>query len=329
MAGSLEDYEDKRDFERTSEPAPGLPDADRGTSVFVVHRHEARHLHYDLRLEMNVVLKSWAVPKGFSYDPADKHLAVRTEDHPIEYETFEGMIPKGEYGAGTMTIWDHGRYRVLADGDPAAAVETGKFEIEMYGRRLRGEWHLVKTKQNWLMFKSRDRHAAAEGMPPLSMDLTAAESAPLPARPRPMEPGESVEPFSDPGWLFEMKFAGRRVLVRKQVDAVGFVGTRDAATLAAALPRLVKALGAVRADSALLDGVLVALDPHGRPSAELLAHALEADTEAGDQAVTVQLYAFDLLYFDGFDLRGLAPRACIFIAQDTSTRSPGSTCCTV
>lgn len=300
MAGSLEDYEGKRDFGRTPEPAPGAP-AERGTSVFVVHRHEARRLHYDLRLEMNGVLKSWAVPKGFSYDPADKHLAVRTEDHPIEYETFEGMIPKGEYGAGTMTIWDHGRYRVLADGDPAAAVETGKFEVEMYGRRLRGEWHLVKTKQNWLMFKARDRHAVTDDLPALNMDLTAAEPAPLPARPRPMEPGESVEPFSDPGWLYEMKFVGRRVLVAKRPEGVRFVAARDGAKLAAALPRVMKALGAMRAESALLDGVLVALDRHGRPSAELLSQAL-----GGDAAIEVQLYAFDLLYFDGFDLRELA-----------------------
>src|SRR4030095_12197580 len=103
--------------------APARPRA--GEGGFVVHRHEARRLHYDLRLEMNGVLKSWAVPKGFSYQPADKHLAVRTEDHPIEYETFEGMIPKGEYGAGTMTIWDHGSYRVLAK-DSGRTARKGK-----------------------------------------------------------------------------------------------------------------------------------------------------------------------------------------------------------
>ena len=103
MAGSLDDYRKKRDFQRTSEPAPEVPATD-DASVFVVHRHEARRLHYDLRLQMGGVLVSWAVPKGFSYEPADKHLAVRTEDHPMKYESFEGMIPKGEYGAGTMTI---------------------------------------------------------------------------------------------------------------------------------------------------------------------------------------------------------------------------------
>ena len=160
MAGPLDEYRKKRDFERTTEPAPRARRDEDAGSVFVVHRHEARRLHYDLRLQMGGALKSWAVPKGFSYDPADKHLAVRTEDHPIEYETFEGMIPKGEYGAGTMTIWDRGRYELLNEKPGHDPVDAGDVKLILRGRKLRGEWHLVKTKggpNHWLLFKSRDR----------------------------------------------------------------------------------------------------------------------------------------------------------------------------
>ena len=134
MGRPLEDYRKKRDFERTPEPAPA-PEAERGAApVFVVHRHDARRLHYDLRLEMDGVLCSWAVPKGFSYDVRDKHLAVRTEDHPIEYEHFHGVIPKGQYGAGTMTIWDRGTYALARGEDPRTEVETGELKLLLFGR---------------------------------------------------------------------------------------------------------------------------------------------------------------------------------------------------
>ena len=306
MGGTLDDYRRKRDFGRTPEPAPE-PEPERprpGEAVFVIHRHEARRLHYDLRLEMDGVLKSWAVPKGFSYDPTDKHLAVRTEDHPIEYETFEGMIPKGEYGAGTMTIWDHGHYRMLGDVDWAKTVDSGKFEIVMYGRRLRGEWHVVKTKENWLLFKARDRHAAQEGVPALNMDLSAAAANDLPkAASREMTVGEQAEPFSDPAWLFEMKFEGRRLLARKRGDEVDFLG-RAGRGLVAQLPALAERFALVRADAVLLDGVLVATDAHGRPSTELL-DAVLAGRDVG-AAGDVVYYAFDLLHYDRWDVRGLA-----------------------
>ena len=298
MAGSLDDYRKKRDFTRTSEPAPELAAADEA-SVFVVHRHEARRLHYDLRLQMGGVLRSWAVPKGFSYDPSDKHLAVRTEDHPMKYESFEGMIPKGEYGAGTMTIWDRGRYRILAKGDPSAAVESGKFEIILYGRRLRGEWHLVRTKENWLLFKSRDQYAAGDGVPALGMDLSAAEEAAMPARLRAMKPGDAVEPFSDPSWLFEMEFAGMRAFATKRGSDVTLSGGGKRKLLGK-LPAVARDLARLRAGSAVLDGVLVASDDGGRPSREQLERALAGDSEVG-----VQFYAFDLLHFDGFDLRDM------------------------
>src|SRR5262245_35066326 len=134
VSDPLDDYRQKRDFARTPEPPPQLDAAAAGqrATVFVVHRHEARNLHYDLRLETTGVLRSWAVPRGFSYDPADKRLAVATEDHPIEYEHFEGRIPKGEYGAGTMTIWDHGTYSVVKAPDLASAFAAGAVKVRMF-----------------------------------------------------------------------------------------------------------------------------------------------------------------------------------------------------
>jgi bifunctional non-homologous end joining protein LigD len=292
---SLGRYDEKRDFERTPEPPAKRPRRKSGApAIFVVHRHEARRLHYDLRLERKGVLLSWAVPKGFSYDPADKHLAVRTEDHPLEYEDFHGVIPKGEYGAGTMQIWDRGRVTFLnGEGGP----EAGEVKIVLRGRRLRGEWHLVQTKQGpntWLIFKSRDRYAGVRRDSVLGADLSKAEEGPLPARLVPMEPGAEAEPFSDTHWLFEARFAGQRVLARKCGDEVSLVGEPRA-------PAGVLAdLGKIRAENALLDGVLVALDEHERPSEALLAERLRAD------GAGVVLYAFDLLHFEDYDLRPLA-----------------------
>jgi bifunctional non-homologous end joining protein LigD len=258
-----------------------------------VHRHEARRLHYDLRLERGGVLLSWAVPKGFSYDPADKHLAVRTEDHPLEYESFSGVIPKGEYGAGTMTIWDRGRC-IFLNGEQG--VEQGELKLVLAGRRLRGEWHLVRTKQGpntWLIFKSRDRYSGVRRDSVLGCDLARAREAPFPARLRPMECGRTVEPFSDPDWLFEAEFAGRRALAKKRGEEVGLPGLR-------AQPAGVLAdLRAIRAENALLDGVLIALDADERPSRALLDERLRQGGEG------VLYHVFDLLYFEEYDLRAL------------------------
>ena len=162
---------------------------------FVVHRHEARRLHYDLRLEMEGVLKSWAVPRGFSYDPTVKKLAVRTEDHPLAYTEFSGVIPKGEYGGGTMTIWDRGSYELLKADDGPEAVEVGKVEIRLRGTKLRGEWHLVKTKsekQEWILFKARDHYARDDAEKQPFFDLARASEAPVPEHIAPMTAGRGV-----------------------------------------------------------------------------------------------------------------------------------------
>jgi bifunctional non-homologous end joining protein LigD len=295
----LGDYERKRDFERTPEPsgerprrAPGAP------PIFVVHRHEARRLHYDLRLERGGVLLSWAVPKGFSYDPSDKHLAVRTEDHPLEYEDFHGVIPRGEYGAGTMQIWDRGRVTFLNGAD---GPETGEVKVLLAGRRLRGEWHLVRTKQGpntWLIFKSRDRYAGVRRDTVLGADLTRAVEAPLAPAEEPMRAGEERAPFSDPAWLFEARFEGLRALATKRGDEVVLEGAGLPAQ-GAALAAVRADLARVRADVARLDGVLLVLDEHERPSRERLRQCL------AEGAGGIVYYAFDLLHFEDYDLRPL------------------------
>jgi bifunctional non-homologous end joining protein LigD len=300
MARPLDDYARKRDFARTSEPPPGAASHGPAGPVFVVHRHEARNLHYDLRLERDGVLVSFAVPKGFSYASNEKRLALRTEDHPLAYEDFQGVIPKGEYGAGTMTIWDRGRYALKPLKGGADPFQAGELKLLLYGRKLRGEWHLVKTSggpNHWLIFKSRDRYAGVRRDTALGIDLSSAPESALPAELPFQEPKGTRAPFSDPAWLFEARFDGLRALARKHGDAVTWGGARRAL----ALPALEAELGKIRAADALLDGVLVRLDEHERPSREALDAALAAGEETG-----VVFYAFDLLHWEDYDLSGLA-----------------------
>ncbi len=166
---TLAEYRRKRDFTRTREPAGGAS-ARRTRLAFVIQKHAASHLHFDLRLELDGVMKSWAVPKGPSLDPTVKRLAMQVEDHPIEYNTFEGTIPQGEYGGGTVMLWDRGTYTsVEEEPDPEAALrrgyERGDFKFELAGKRLRGSWVLVRTRRGderrpqWLLIKHRDQYA--------------------------------------------------------------------------------------------------------------------------------------------------------------------------
>ncbi len=318
----IDEYRRKRDFAKTPEPKPeqGPGEGNR----FVVHRHEARNLHYDLRIEAGGVLACWAVPKGFSYLPEDKRLAVRTEDHPLMYESFEGSIPKGQYGAGTMRIWDAGTYEVRKAAGISQALDKGELKLELRGRRLRGEWHLVRTKQeqgkNWLLFKARDRYAGSGSDLFAGADMSRALEKPLPKRVTRMEAEAGGKPFDDPDWLFEPAFPGRRVLARVEDTQVSLLhGAQD---LAEKLPAIAKALASVRASRALLDGVVVAVDVQGRPSEEALERELgqAGAGEAGEAgaaangapaaaaASSTVLYLFDLLYAEEWDLRGLPLR---------------------
>ena len=166
----LETYRSKRDFARTPEPKGKNPKPrTKGKLTFVVQMHQASHLHYDLRLEIDGVLKSWAVPRGPSYNPEDKRAAFQTEDHPIEYASFEGIIPPGNYGAGAMIVWDQGTMRITeGTEDPAAAIGSGKLACVLEGTKLKGEWALVKLKgkkyqaNEWLLIKHRDGYVSSD-----------------------------------------------------------------------------------------------------------------------------------------------------------------------
>ncbi len=161
----LATYASKRDFTRTMEPAPTETRRKRKALEYVIQKHDASRLHYDLRLEVDGVMKSWAVPKGPSLDPGTKRLAVEVEDHPLDYNRFEGTIPEGEYGGGTVMIWDRGTWRYTGDAeDPAAALKQGTLEFTLAGKRLKGGWVLVRTRkvgrsQQWLLIKRDDQHA--------------------------------------------------------------------------------------------------------------------------------------------------------------------------
>ena len=165
---ALEEYRKKRNFKRTPEPAGREKSRKSGKPVFVVQKHQATRLHYDFRLEIGGVLASWAVPKGPSLNPADKRLAIRTEDHPIEYADFEGTIPEGEYGAGTVMVWDRGTYEPETGGSAAKQLAEGELKFVLHGQKLKGGFVLIRRiprssgprkRENWLLIKRNDEYA--------------------------------------------------------------------------------------------------------------------------------------------------------------------------
>jgi bifunctional non-homologous end joining protein LigD len=179
---ALEDYRRKRRFAATPEPPGRTPRKSRRSLSFVVQKHAASHLHYDFRLELDGVLKSWAVPKGPSLDPSDKRLAVQVEDHPIEYGSFEGTIPEGEYGGGTVMLWDRGTWEPQGD-DPAADYARGQLKFVLHGSRLTGGWALVRMGgarsgggKNWLLIKERDTEAKDSGRGLVDKETTSVTS---------------------------------------------------------------------------------------------------------------------------------------------------------
>jgi bifunctional non-homologous end joining protein LigD len=332
----LSSYRAKRSLPRTPEPAGTVaPGADTSGLLFVVHKHAARHLHFDLRLEMEGVLRSWAVPKGPSCDPADKRLAVHVEDHPIEYGDFEGLIPEGNYGAGAVILWDRGRW--VPHGDALEGLAKGKLLFELRGFKLQGMWTLVKIKKSerdWLLIKERDQYVRSPGtdFPEGSVlsgltveDLKEGRSAEegvrrelarLRASVRPVKP-ETVQlmlaetadkAFSRPGWVFELKLDGYRILAAKQGPLVRLL-SRNGNDLASSFPEVVRALAALPFDRVLLDGEIVTPDEAGRPNFQRLQGRARLRRSLDVRRATIEtpatFYAFDLLGFGEFDLRSL------------------------
>ena len=300
-------YRDRRDFDRTPEPPVASDAAASATGrSFVVHRHEARRLHYDLRLEMHGVLRSWAVPRGFSYDPEVRRLAVRTEDHPLAYTGFEGVIPEGEYGGGTMIIWDRGRYEITEGGEDqgAAGVGAGKLVIRLAGRKLRGAWDVVRTRRGeevWLLFKGRDRYARRERERQPFFDLDGAVRRAGELSPDPLAPGGECAPFTHRDWLFEPELEGASVFVGRRRGEVRVERAGDGSPLA--LPELGEDLERVRAEAWLGWGTVVATDEAERPSAARLRARLIGDSDA-----PVSIYVTDLIRYEEWDLRAVPLR---------------------
>ena len=167
-SSSLSEYKRKRKFDKTPEPGPKKKRTSTGR-LYVIQKHRATQLHYDFRLEVDGVLKSWAVPKGPSLDPTVRRLAMQVEDHPVDYAKFEGVIPEGEYGGGTVMVWDYGTYEPEGDLDPAEALAKGDFKFTLEGEKLKGSWVLVRTRnRQWLLIKHRDYYTTTEDVTELA-----------------------------------------------------------------------------------------------------------------------------------------------------------------
>ncbi|HUS11180.1 MAG TPA: DNA polymerase ligase N-terminal domain-containing protein, partial [Pyrinomonadaceae bacterium] len=327
----LEEYKRKRKFEKTPEPA-GDVKKDIG-NTFVIQKHHATRLHYDFRLEMEGVLRSWAVPKGPSLNPAEKRLAMETEDHPIDYGGFEGIIPRGNYGAGKVIIWDRGTYEMVDPETPEKGWEKGKFHFTLSGEKLKGEWVLVRGSREprqWIFFKIKDQYASSvidivEDRPesvvsgslvdevgeqrgtkhwftPIERELEQygmkePGRVPLPKNVQPMLATLVEKPFDNDDWLFELKLDGIRALVLKDGPKLN-MWTRNAKTLTNRFPALAKAFGELSADSAVLDGEIVVLDEQGHSRFNLIQpriHLSRAkDIAKADEQIPVYFYAFDL-----------------------------------
>jgi bifunctional non-homologous end joining protein LigD len=276
----LSEYERKRRRGKTPEPFGGGRGKKAEQPLFVVQRHDARRLHYDFRLERDGALASWAVPKGIPLDPGQRHLAVHVEDHPLEYATFEGEIPQGQYGAGTVEIWDTGTYELLEE------KKDGGLTVRLSGRRLQGVWTLVPAHldgdlKNWLILRKRDAGVAETRRSYAPMLATLSEEVPR-----------------GPGWLFEVKWDGYRAIATvKGGEAV--LTSRRGNDLTGRFPTVARALGrATRSPDCVLDGEVCALDEEGRSSFSVMQQG----------SGPVVFYAFDVLEVDGEPLLDLTLR---------------------
>jgi bifunctional non-homologous end joining protein LigD len=331
----IETYNEKRDFTKTKEPK-GRKLKGKGDS-FVVQKHEASRLHWDFRLELDGVLKSWAVPKGPSLDPDDKRLAMRTEDHPLDYGSFEGTIPAGEYGGGTVMLWDHGRWIPHPDKDPRKTLEEGHLHFTLEGERMKGEWVMFRLKprpgekaEPWMLKKVTDEFANPENGEELvdefttsvTTDRTMAEIASGSEVWRSNRGGqkggrakkkasEAPPPFQQPqlatlvdevppgsNWLFEYKYDGYRLLIATGSGAAT-AWTRNGKDWSDKFRALVKGAAQLPA-GCLIDGEAVALNEKGKPDFQLLQSTLK-----DSRGKNLAFYAFDLLVDRGEDITRL------------------------
>jgi len=334
MAKPVSEYARKRNFDITSEPSDTSPD-DPGRKSdalsFVIHKHDARNLHYDFRLELGGTLKSWAVPKGPSLDPKNKRLAVHVEDHPLSYGGFEGSIPEGQYGAGDVIVWDRGIWQ--PHGDPKATYKSGKLKFTLIGEKLTGDWTLVRThlkgsgdKEQWLLIKEKDSVARpaeeydiVEDQPQSVISGALVGKAKKPATARTRKSDTSTpknKPVAIPDklapqlatlvdtppsgdWQYEIKFDGYRILTRITDGEVKLV-SRNGNDWTERLPLQAKALAAMGLKDSWLDGEMVMLNDRGLPDFQALQNAFEIG-----KSKDIVYYLFDVPFLDGHDLRDM------------------------
>jgi len=333
MGTALKTYQAKRNFKLTPEPE-GTVEQGGSALSFVIQKHWATRLHYDFRLELDGVMLSWAVPKGPSYDTHDKRMAVHVEDHPISYNRFEGEIPKGQYGAGKVIIWDRGTWHPL--DEPHEALKRGNLKFELEGHKMHGRWALVRMKgkgekqEPWLLIKEKDSYArpAAEfsvvdEMPDSVQDLPQPKLAGRATAPRRVDADEAMvaarapaaelpetlspqlamlveqPPASAQDWLFEVKYDGYRLLARIEGKDIRLI-TRNGNDWTHKLQPLHKALSALKLPDGWYDGEIVVLDSEGRPNFGLLQNAFD-----NEKTKDIVYYLFDLPFCDGRDLREL------------------------
>jgi bifunctional non-homologous end joining protein LigD len=323
QTAELPAYRAKRDFSVTSEPQGASRRSGKNAPIFVVQKHDARRLHWDFRLEHDGVLWSWAVPKGPSADPADKRLAVHVEDHPLDYADFQGTIPEGQYGAGTVETWDRGTWTPKGD-DPAKDLAGGELKFTLHGQRLNGGYVLVRLKprgkkehaENWLLIKEHDddEHPGRDvaemerSTPPPSRKPRAKAATARPPAPgavkgevttdqRPQLATAVDEPPQGADWLHEIKFDGYRLLLFKSGEQVRIM-TRNGHDWTNRLPALAADVARLKPHTVVLDGELVAQREDGVSSFALLQQAL-GDRKTGNLVV----FVFDILQLDDWDLR--------------------------
>jgi bifunctional non-homologous end joining protein LigD len=327
---TLFEYRQKRDFKNSPEPE-SKTSIQPGKLIFVVQRHKASHLHYDFRLEMEGVLKSWAIPKGPSLNPADKRLAMMVEDHPYDYKDFKGVIPTGNYGAGIVEIWDSGYYTdVDGSGKDAEkkllkALKAGHLKFVLHGKKLKGEFALVKLKANngnaWLLIKHDDQYAVHEAYDseihtpknsPINQALSEShaekksaskkKSASVPDKKLQdyipaMLTKETDEPFDDKDWIFEIKWDGYRAIAELNKDQVKLY-SRNGNLFNSAYPEVTDALSKMGLN-VVLDGEIVVVDDEGISRFQLLQHYGE------DKSHPIYYYVFDVLKINNKSLMHL------------------------
>jgi bifunctional non-homologous end joining protein LigD len=364
----LNTYWAKRDFGLTPEPRGKTTKRKSQGWSYVIQKHAASHLHYDFRLELDGVLLSWAVPKGPSLDPADKRLAMQTEDHPIEYGDFEGIIPKGEYGGGTVMLWDRGTW--TPQGDPREGLRKGRLKFTLDGEKLSGGWNLVRTRgrngdkddgRAWLLIKERDDQATSsasivEAAPDSvasgrsleeiahskervwrsnkSVKENVKAGAVTPSKRKsaipegakktaladyvaPMLATLMSEPPAGDDWIHEIKYDGYRLVARIERGKARLF-SRNEKEWTASFPEVARDLAALPVQTAWIDGEVVVLDESGRSSFQALQNALASPKTKG-----LAFFAFDIMYLDGYDLRGVALQERKRVLREIAAKPPG------